>query len=60
MLSAGRTATFHRKEVKTVMKYSKPEILVLGDAALLIEGNKSGPGDDALHPIGVLDGELDD
>jgi hypothetical protein len=42
------------------MKYSKPEVMVLGDAALLIEGNKSGHGDDAISPFGVLDGELDD
>lgn len=42
------------------MKYSKPEIAVLGDAALLIEGSKANTGDDAVSKIGVFDGELDD
>jgi hypothetical protein len=42
------------------MKYSKPEIAVLGDAGQLIEGSKASVGDDATSKIGVFDGELDD
>jgi hypothetical protein len=42
------------------MKYTKPEVAVLGDAAILIEGSKASHGDDAVSRIGVFDGELDD
>jgi hypothetical protein len=41
------------------MNYSKPEVLELGKAARVIEGNKSG-GTDGTHPQGTPGSELDD
>lgn len=37
------------------MEYSKPEINVLGDAALVIQGSKNGAGEvgDPLHEQGI-------
>lgn len=49
-----------RKEVNT-MNYSKPEVAVLGDASLLIQGGKQVPSDpDQVTLIGGSDCELDD
>lgn len=44
------------------MTYSKPEIAVLGDAARIIQGSKSGSGDPGgvEAQIGASDCELDD
>ena len=44
------------------MNYSKPELAVLGDAALLIQGSKSSKGDShsLTEPVGPADCELDD
>ena len=42
------------------MTYSKPQVVLLGDATVVVQGNKSLTGDAANHPIGVFDGELDD
>lgn len=41
------------------MTYSKPELTLLGDAALVIQGSKLG-GSDNPDPQGALDCELDD
>jgi hypothetical protein len=41
---------FTRKEVK-IMPYEKPEVIVLGEAALLIQGSK-GAVNDAGQGIG--------
>ncbi len=43
------------------MNYTKPEMVVLGDASLLIEGSKQGRPDPVTgEEIGLLDCETDD
>jgi hypothetical protein len=43
------------------MEYMKPELTLLGDASLLIEGSKQGQPDPvAGEEIGLNDCELDD
>lgn len=43
------------------MEYTKPEVALLGDASLLIEGSKQGQPDPvAGEEIGLSDCELDD
>lgn len=50
----------NRKEVNS-MNYTKPEMVVLGDASLLIEGSKQGRPDPVTgEEIGLLDCETDD
>jgi hypothetical protein len=56
--ASGIVETLKRKEV-TTMTYQKPELTVLGEAARLIQGSKSG-GTDHPDPQTVLDCELDD
>jgi hypothetical protein len=41
------------------MTYNKPEVVELGNAALVIQGSKSGPTD-LSGPQGSPDCELDD
>lgn len=48
----------YRKEVIPV-KYAKPEVTVLGNAAVLIEGVKQEIGDDANSPRLAFDCEED-
>lgn len=34
-------------------EYTKPEVAVLGDAAMVIQGSKPGPGD-AVNPLAQI------
>jgi hypothetical protein len=36
-----------------MIEYRKPEVIVLGDAAGLIQGSKPGLGD-SLHPLAMI------
>jgi hypothetical protein len=42
------------------MKYSKPEVTVLGDAAVVVEGANHSIGDDANSPVLAFDCEQED
>lgn len=42
------------------MEYTKPEVALLGDAALLIQGSKNGVADPDGGEIGLLDCEMED
>jgi hypothetical protein len=42
------------------MEYSRPELTLLGDAARMIQGSKSTPGDGNGDQLPLLDCELDD
>ncbi len=36
-----------------MIEYKKPEVIVLGDAARLIQGSKPGLGD-SVHPLSMI------
>jgi len=42
------------------MNYSKPEVTVLGDASVVIQGQKQSVGDSSITPVLQADCELDD
>jgi hypothetical protein len=48
-----RDRNVDRKEVNIMIEYRKPEVIVLGDAAGLIQGSKPGLGD-SLHPLAMI------
>lgn len=49
----GREQNRKRKEVNAMNEYTKPEVLVLGDAASLIQGSKPGRGD-SVNPLAQI------
>jgi len=48
-----RDQNVERKEVNAMNEYTKPDVVVLGDAAALIQGSKPGRGE-SVNPLAYI------